>query len=78
MTLKDWLWGNFEIFLVLLPVRTPEWDPIELVWNIMVQRLAVFSLELIRRFGPHSLVIASQVILNNISHDEVNGCYIKC
>ena len=77
-TLEDWLWGNFQIFLLLLPARTPEWNPIELVWNILVRRLAAFSLELVRRFGSHSLVMASQVILDNISHEEVNGCYRKC
>ena len=77
-TLEDWLWVNFRIFLLLLPARTPEWNPIELVWNILVQRLAVFSLELVCRFGSHSLVMASQVILDNITHEEVDGCYRKC
>ena len=77
-TLKDWLWGNFRIFLLLLPARAQEWNPIELVWNILVQGLAVFSLELVCQFRAHSLVVASQIILDNITtHDEVNGCYRK-
>ena len=44
--LEDWLCGSIRIVLLLWPARTPEWNPIELAWNIIVQRLAVFSLEL--------------------------------
>jgi len=77
-TLEEWLWNNYRIFLLLLPARTPEWNPIELVWNILVQRLRVFSLHLVTRMGGHSLVHAAQVVLDNISHEEVNGCFKKC
>ena len=37
--LEDWLWDNFRMFMLLVPARTPEWNPIELVLNILVQRL---------------------------------------
>ena len=76
--LEDWLWDNFRIFVLLLPARTPEWNPIELVWNILVQRLAIFSLEVANSLGQHSLVQVSQLILDNITHAEVDGCYRKC
>jgi len=76
--LEDWLWDNFRIFLLLLPARTPEWNPIELVWNILVQRLAIFSLEVANSLGQHSLVQVSQLILDSITHAEVDGCYRKC
>jgi len=76
--LEDWLWDNYRIFLLLLPARTPEWNPIELVWNILVQRLGVFSLRLIKEMGRHSLVQASEIILRNITHAEVDGCYREC
>ena len=76
--LEDWLWDNFRIFLLLLPARTPEWNPIELVWNILVQRLAIFSLEVANSLGQHSLVQVSQLILDSITHAEVDGCYGKC
>ena len=77
-TLEEWLWDDFSIFLLLLPARTSEWDPIELVWNILVQRLQVLSLDLAMKMGEHSLVQASQVILDNITHQEVDGCFKKC
>jgi hypothetical protein len=55
------------MFLLLFPAQTLEWNPIELVWNILVQWLAIFSLEIVRWFGPHHLMMASQV-------EEVGGC----
>ncbi len=84
--LENWLWSNFRIFLLYLPARTPEWNPIELVWNILVQRLNVFCLNLAKELAQvaqmagessHSLVVASRTVLDNISHEEVRGCYRK-
>ena len=75
--LVDWLWDNFRIFVLLLPARTPEWNPIELVWNILVQRLNIFSLQVANSMGSHSVVKASELILGNISHTEVDGCFKK-
>ena len=75
--LVDWLWDNFRIFVLLLPARTPEWNPIELVWNIFVQRLNIFSLQVENSMGLHSIVKASEVILCNISHTKVDGCFRK-
>lgn len=39
VVLEDWLWDNHNIFMLQLPPRSPEWNPIELIWNILVQRL---------------------------------------
>ena len=75
--LVDWLWDNFRIFVLLLPARTPEWNPIELVSNLLVQRLNVFSLQVANSIGLHSIVKASEVILGNISHTKVDGCFRK-
>ena len=36
-SLKDWLWDNYRIFVLLLPARTSEYNPIELIWNILAQ-----------------------------------------
>ena len=47
--------------MLLLPARTLEWNPIELVWNILAQRLGVFSLHLIKNMRSHSLVQASEI-----------------
>ena len=76
--LEQWLWDNFQVFLLWLPARTPEWNPIELVWNILVARLGTYSLEVARSIpGSHSLVVAADIILRGITHEEVQACYEK-
>jgi hypothetical protein len=76
--LEQWLWDNFQIFLLWLPARTPEWNPIEFAWNILVARLGVFSLELAGIIlGSHSLVVAADMILVGITHEEIAKCYTK-
>jgi hypothetical protein len=37
--LEDWLWEEHSIFALFLPARTPEWNPIELLWNCLSVRL---------------------------------------
>ena len=51
LDLENWLWSNFRIYLLYLPASTPEWNPIELVWNILVQRLNVFCIDLAKPNG---------------------------
>jgi hypothetical protein len=66
-----------RIFLLWLQSRSPEWNPIELAWNILVQRLNTYCLDLAYQIsrqlvgGSHSLVMATQTILDNITHDEM-------
>ena len=37
--LEDWLWNDHSKFALFLPARTPEWNPIELLWNCLPMRL---------------------------------------
>ena len=30
---ERWLWENYAVFVLFLPTRSPEWNPIELVWR---------------------------------------------
>ena len=76
--MEDWLRDNCRIFVLLLPARTPEWNPMELVWNILVQRLHIFSLDIAHSRGKHSFVQVSPVILDGITQEEVDGCFGKC
>jgi hypothetical protein len=76
--LEDWLWSNFRILVILLPARSPEWNPIELLWNSLAGRLNSFDLILIPFLGPHPLVGAAEIILNQVTHDEIDRYYKKC
>jgi transposase len=37
--LEEWLWDNFGVLLLFLPARSPELNPIEQVWKLLVNRL---------------------------------------
>jgi len=76
--LEDWLWSRFGVFVLFLPPRSPEFNPIELVWNTLVVRLKKVPLDQLYDIGSHSCAIASQYILSDISHSEVGSFYKKC
>ncbi len=75
--LEEWLWDHCGVFLLFLPPRSPELNPIELVWNTMVQRLKRVPLQELYLIGAHSSAIASMQILNGITHREVESFYHK-
>ena len=78
LSVSNLLYCSCYRFAQMLTQYLLRWNPIELCWNILVQRLKTFSLYMARCLGRHSLVVASQTILNNITHTEVDGCYRKC
>ena len=75
--LEDWLWMQFGVLVLFLPPRSPELNPIELVWNTMVQRLRTVPLIDLLEIGAHSSSIKSLEILNGITHKEVQQFYRK-
>jgi transposase len=83
--LDDWLWNvaspidgrPLQIYLMFLPTRSPELNPIELLWNMLVQRLKMIELAR-RREHNHALVTASTAILNGFTHYDVWKCYKHC
>ena len=77
--LVEWLWEYFGIFVLFLPTRTPEWNPIELVWNTLVQRLKRVDLRQLRQqYGTDCAAHASVDILNEMTHEEIAKFYRSC
>jgi hypothetical protein len=77
--LEDWLWEDHGIMLIFLPPRSPEWNPIELVWAILVRRLRTYDLVQARaRYGNNASAHVAADILENITISEVRGCYRHC
>ena len=64
------------VTLIALPTRVPDLNPIELIWNSLVQRLKALSL--ISAGGRDRVVRETEIILNAITHKEVAKYYAKC
>ena len=73
--IEDWLWDMFQIIVLFLPPRSPELNPIELVWNTLVQRLNLVELPVMRSIGSNSVAIMSEEILQGMSHEDVEGAF---
>ncbi len=73
--LEEWLWTKHMVLVLFLPARSPDWNPIELMWNCMVQRLKYFDISQLT--GSHQVVKAAASILNQITHNEIYRFYEK-
>ena len=76
--LEDWLWDNFGICLLFLPARSPELNPIEQVWKLLVQKMKKVPLNVMREAGADASAQAASVILSSMTHCDVAGCYKHC
>ncbi len=66
----------YKILLIFMLACSPELNPIELMWNILVQRLRRVPLT-----GRHTLernALAVKDIMDTFTHSEVASCYRKC
>lgn len=83
-SLERWLMTRFGIFVLWLPTRTPEWNPIELVWNYLVQKLGTYPLSVLRvemaERGISTDVVAyvAKDILDSVTHELVEKFYRHC
>ncbi|KAL7554535.1 hypothetical protein ACHAWF_018025 [Thalassiosira exigua] len=79
-TLADWLWESYGIFVLLLPPRCPEWNPIELAWNTLVQRLGADSYEeMEEKYGTtDTSAKAAKEELDRMDHALIWKFYMKC
>ncbi len=67
--LEDWLREEHSIFALFLPARTPEWNPIELLWNCLTQHLKHYNWEHLH--GLYCVVCVAIHILDRITYGEV-------
>ena len=76
--LAEWLWNDFRILVLFLPTRTPEWNPVENVWAVLVKRLKIFPLAILRNVRADAAAFAAHHILNHIGFEMVERFYRKC
>jgi transposase len=76
--LDAYLWNYHGIFLQFLPTRSPELNPIELLWKILVQWLKHFPLS--DDYGPrtHQVACAAEKLMNEFTHNGVDASFRHC
>ena len=75
--LEDWLWEYHRIFVLLLPARSPEWNPIKFLWNCLEACLSNYEVRKVRKRRSKRVVIAAADILSKITHTDVEKFYNK-
>ena len=74
--LDDYMWETYGVFIVFLPTRTPEWNPTELVWRMLVQRLRYYPRDMMQR--QHASYHAAVDILRRMTLTDIESCYHQC
>jgi hypothetical protein len=77
--LEEWLWESFGAFVLFLPTRTPQcWNPIELVWRMLVQRIKYYPMKSVQKFSSDAIAHAADDILSKVTHRDITVIYAKC
>ena len=76
--LEEFIWNEFGVFILFLPTRSPEWNPQELVWRVMVKGMEYYPLRVLREMTSHSPAHAAHNVLKTIGHKKVKKFYKKC
>eukprot|EP00956_Cyclotella_meneghiniana_P031866 scaffold85386_cov38-Cyclotella_meneghiniana.AAC.2 len=79
--LEEYLWSKYGIFLLFLPPRAPEWNPMEHVWKTLVYELKKLPLKMCQELGRTSDHVTARVsieILSRIPHALVRRFYVAC
>jgi hypothetical protein len=83
--LEDALWNNpspfdglpLRILLVYLPTRSPELNPIELLWHTLVERLKCLRMQGMW-FGRAAAFLQAQNVMNGFDHGLVASTFKHC
>ena len=73
--LEEFLWREFEVMVLFLPTRAPEWNPQELVWRYLCQKMSTYSLRILRSLNAHSPAYAAHDILGQVTHEQVRSFF---
>jgi transposase len=79
---ERWLWENYAVFVLFLPTRSPEWNPIELVWRHLDTQLRSYPIAVARsKYGNNENDLPGKIardILQEFTFDQMKACFKKC
>jgi hypothetical protein len=81
--IENLLWDSMvngvplRVLVVYLPTRSPELNPIELLFHILARRIQSWQYRMAEH-GPNSVVEQASRVLNEMSYELVLSCYVHC
>ena len=75
-TLICYLWEYHRILVLFLPARTPEWNPVELIWALMVVRMMAYSTDYAKKFTSDGVAHIAHEVLSAMSFEDVFKTYV--
>jgi hypothetical protein len=71
---EEILWEDYIILIVFMPARSPEPNPIKLMWNILVQPLRI--VQLTGRNTSERTALAAKYIMDEFTHSKVQSGFM--
>ncbi len=75
--LENFVWHELGVFILFLPTLSPEWNPQELGWRVMVRGMQSYPLCVLREVDRHTPAFAANEVLSTITHGCVCGFFRK-
>lgn len=80
---EDMFWMCGHVLFIFLPTRTPEWNPKELNWALLLMRLANFPLDALKAMHEDDsrvcvIIRAFQQVLDGFTFEDVEKNYAHC
>ena len=81
--IQEILWNSvvegspLHILVIFLPTRSPELNPIELIFHILAKRIKSYRYKTTTTDG-RAIIQKTQKVLNEIEYDVIMKCYIHC
>lgn len=66
-----------RVLIVYLPTRSPELNPIELLFHILARRIQSWQYRMADE-GPNAVVVQASQVMNEMSYALILSCYIHC
>jgi hypothetical protein len=82
--LEEWFWEKLvdgrplHVLVIYLPTRSPELNPIELIFHIFSRRVRSYRIH--RNDGPvdRAVIRYGSMVMNEISYETILNCYRHC
>jgi transposase len=75
---EDLLWHAMQVLVIYLPTRSPELNPIELIFHILARRIRSFRYREMAGPCDKAVLDLSRRVLDDMTHDLVMRCCRHC